>query len=91
MVHYRNGLSSLAYVKDSLIGKSVKEVIEYSKERSKNNKYKEVLNLSNKIAIQYSFKLDVTSFDKNDTEKGLANVLTYEVENLTDKSLPVSV
>jgi len=86
--YFSNGVARLSMISaDSLIGKTVKEVIEHQKKISYESSINSMKLATSRAQINLCQKFQITSFEPLDSADQLTNVISFRISNLTDKKI----
>lgn len=84
---FKSGFQILGQVKDSLIGKTVGDIIDYSRNIKLTKEANEIKNIANVAMMNYSLTVQAKSINPSDNQTNMFNIASYSIENKTDKEI----
>jgi hypothetical protein len=88
MDNFSNGIAKFSMLNgDTLIGKTVGEVIDMQKESIKESSKNSLLLASTKSELVLSHKFKLIQFGKKDSADQKTNIISFKITNLTDKNI----
>jgi hypothetical protein len=86
--YFSNGVARLSMISaDSLIGKTVKEVIEHQKRITHESSVNSLKIATSRAQINLCQKFQILTFEPLDSADQLTNVISFRISNLTDKKI----